>query len=105
MPLGKIERFWKTLLGEFLTRAQFDSFEQARERTRLWLQYYNHRRPHQGIGGLCPADRFFEVQSELRQVMERGISDNVLELAVTAPESHSELLHPMVRSERWGGAM
>lgn len=82
MTLGKIERFWKTLLGEFLTRAQFDSFEQARERTRLWVQYYNHRRPHQGIGGLCPADRFFEVHNELRQVIERGISENVLELAL-----------------------
>ncbi len=26
MTLGKIERFWKTIFGEFLSRAQFDSF-------------------------------------------------------------------------------
>ena len=82
MTLGKIERFWKTILTEFLTRAQFDSFEQACERTRLWVQYYNHRRPHQGIGGLCPADRFFEVHNDLRKVIEQGMAENVLELAL-----------------------
>jgi len=65
MTLGKIERFWKSILGEFLQRAQFDSFEQAVERTALWVKYYNHKRPHQGIGGLCPADRFFEIALEL----------------------------------------
>ena len=82
MTLGKIERFWQTVLGEYLQRAQFDSFEQARERVRLWVKYYNHQRPHQGIGGLCPADRFFEVASDLRKVVERGIQDNTLELAL-----------------------
>jgi len=82
MTLGKIERFWKSIWAEFLSRAQFDSFEQARERLALWIRYYNHRRPHQGIGGLCPADRYFEVQHELRQVIERGIKENVLELAL-----------------------
>jgi transposase InsO family protein len=66
MTLGKVERFWNSIWGEFLGRAQFDDFEQARERIRLWVQHYNHKRPHQGIGGLCPADRFFEIQHELR---------------------------------------
>ena len=82
MTLGKVERFWKNIHGEFLCRAQFDSFEQAQERVRLWLKYYNHRRPHQGIGGLCPADRFFEIRNDLRQVMERGLEENLLETAL-----------------------
>jgi transposase InsO family protein len=82
MTLGKIERFWKTIYEEFLVRAQFGSFEEARERIRQWVQYYNHKRPHQGIGGLCPADRFFEIQAELRKAMEQGIADNVLEMAL-----------------------
>jgi len=80
--LGKIERFWKTVWDEFLCRAQFESFEEARERIRNWIKYYNHRRPHQGIGGLCPADRFFEVAHEMKGVIERGIEDNILELAL-----------------------
>jgi len=82
MTLGKIERFWKTIYEEFLVRAQFGSFEEARERIRHWLQYYNHKRPHQGIGGLCPADRYFEIQAELRKTMEQGIAENVLEMAL-----------------------
>lgn len=82
MTLGKVERFWKTIYEEFLVRAQFGSFEEARERIRQWVRYYNHKRPHQGIGGLCPADRYFEIQAELRKTMEQGIADNVLEMAL-----------------------
>jgi len=82
MTLGKIERFWKSILTEFLQRAQFDSFEQAVQRTGLWVKYYNHRRPHQGIGGLCPADRFFEIAHDLRKTLEQGIEENALELAL-----------------------
>jgi transposase InsO family protein len=82
MTLGKIERFWKTIYGEFLVRSQFGSFEEAQERVRHWVKYYNHKRPHQGIGGLFPADRYFEIQGELRKVMERGIAENVLEMAL-----------------------
>jgi transposase InsO family protein len=82
MTLGKIERFWKSILSEFLQRAQFDSFEQAVERTALWVKYYNHKRPHQGIGGLCPADRFFEIAHDLRKTLEKGIEENALELAL-----------------------
>ena len=80
--LGKIERFWQNINAEFLSRARFDSFEQAQERIALWVKHYNHRRPHQGIGGLCPADRFFEIRNELRKVMEKGIEDNLLEIAL-----------------------
>lgn len=82
MTLGKIERFWKTIYLEFLSRAQFESFEDAGERIRQWVKYYNHKRPHQGIGGLCPADRYFEIQSELKKTIEQGIQENILEMAL-----------------------
>lgn len=82
MTLGKIERFWASIYEEFLVRAQFASFEEARERIQKWVKYYNHRRPHQGIGGLCPADRFFEVAAQLRKTIEQGIEENILEMAL-----------------------
>ena len=82
MTLGKIERFWKTIWTEFLDRCQFDCMETAQQRIALWIKYYNHQRPHQGIGGLCPADRYFEVTGEVRQVIERGIEKNTLEQAL-----------------------
>lgn len=82
MTLGKVERFWATIWQDFLVRAQFNSFEEARERIKLWIKYYNYRKPHQGIAGLCPADRYFEIQSELRKTMEAGIQENLLEMAL-----------------------
>jgi transposase InsO family protein len=82
MTLGKIERFWATIWQEFLSRAQFESFESARERIRLWVKYYNHKRPHQGIEGLCPADRYFEIATQLRKTIEAGIQENLLEMAL-----------------------
>jgi len=39
MTLGKIERFWSSIWQEFLVRAQFESFETARERIKLWVKY------------------------------------------------------------------
>lgn len=82
MTLGKIERFWKTIWEEFLCRAQFGSYEEAQQRVRWWIQYYNHKRPHQGIEGLCPADRFFEIQHAMREALEQGIQQNILEMAL-----------------------
>ena len=82
MTLGKIERFWRTIWQEFLVRAQFESFESARERVALWVKYYNYKRPHQSLEGLVPADRYFAMQKEVRQAMEQGLQENLLELAV-----------------------
>jgi transposase InsO family protein len=79
---GKIERFWKTIKEEFFSRTLFDSFEDMQNRTKLWIQYYNFKRPHQGIGGLCPADRFYEVSHDVRKVVESGIAANVLQMAL-----------------------
>jgi transposase InsO family protein len=79
---GKIERFWKTIKEEFFNRTLFEGFEDMQNRTKLWIQYYNFKRPHQGIGGLCPSDRFYEVSHEVRQMVEKGIADNILQMAL-----------------------
>ena len=80
--LGKIERFWKTIWEEFIRRARFTTFEEARERVRWWVQYYNHRRPHQALDGLCPADRFYRIEQTVLSEIEKGIAANVQELAL-----------------------
>ena len=46
------------------------------------MKYYNYKRPHQGIGGLCPADRFFEIAHDLICTLEKGVEENALELAL-----------------------
>ena len=80
--LGKIERFWQTMKDEFLSRARFETFEEARERIAFWVKYYNHKRTHQGLDGMTPADRFFQIQKEMKAAIERHVAANVEELAL-----------------------
>jgi transposase InsO family protein len=58
---GKIERFWKTMWEEFLSRTVFADFEDCQRRVGLFAQHYNFQRPHQALEGLTPADRFFRA--------------------------------------------
>jgi transposase InsO family protein len=83
--LGKIERFWKTLWEELLSRTVFADFEDCQRRVGLFVQAYNFRRPHQGIGGLVPADRFFRAAPQVRAAVERGVAANALELSRARP--------------------
>jgi transposase InsO family protein len=83
--LGKIERFWKTLWEELLSRTVFADFEDCQRRINLYMQAYNFRRPHQGIGGLVPADRFFRAAPQVRAAVERGVAANALALSRTRP--------------------
>ncbi len=53
---GKIERFWKTIEEDLFSEMCFDSFEHLQKELTEYLYYYNHERPHQGIGGLSPAE-------------------------------------------------
>jgi len=82
MTLGKIERFWKTIWTEFLDDSVFASFADARQRLDHWIGYYNHQRPHQGIGGASPADRFYGVADDVEEATRQGCSENALQLAL-----------------------
>lgn len=63
---GKAERFIQTLIREWAyARAYRSSAERARS-LGPFLRYYNHRRPHAGIGGATPMSR---VASGVNNVM------------------------------------
>lgn len=79
--LGKIERFWGTLWRECLESAVFIDMGDAQRRIGLFIDHYNFQRPHQGIDGLAPADRFFGVASEVRKTLQARVAANALELA------------------------
>ena len=82
MTLGKIERFWKTIWEEFLNEAHFASFADASQRLSHWIAYYNHQRPHQGIDGACPADRFYGIAGDVEEAVKHGCQENSLRLAL-----------------------
>ncbi len=83
--LGKIESFWGHLWREFLQKAIFESFEDAVQRIGHWIKYHNFQRTHQGIEGLVPADRFFQLGGKVKEAMKAGIEENAKALAEKNP--------------------
>jgi transposase InsO family protein len=79
--LGKVERFWASLWQECLETAVFVDVEDARRRIGLWIDHYNFHRPHQGIEGLVPADRFFGAAPEVLKTLRARVAANALDLA------------------------
>lgn len=79
--LGKVERFWGTLWRECLVSAIFVDMEEARRRIGLFVDHYNFQRPHQGIGGMVPADRFFGAAPEIYRTLKERVAANAWELA------------------------
>lgn len=79
--LGKIERFWGTLWRECLGTAIFLDLEDARRRIGHFIDYYNFQRPHQGINGLVPADRYFQAAPEMLKVLKARVAANALTIA------------------------
>lgn len=80
--VGKCERLWATVGDEFWDRVQPQDFDDAKARLAHFFHHYNFQRPHQGLGGMLPADRFFGVESLVRQALERTLHANELALAL-----------------------
>jgi transposase InsO family protein len=79
--LGKVERFWGTLWRECVESAVFIDMGDAQRRIGLFIDHYNFQRPHQGIDGMVPADRFFGAAPEVRKTLQARVAANALELA------------------------
>lgn len=80
---GKIEAFWKHVKDEFLTKVVSGSIDDLRDRLKLWIDsYYNFQRPHQGIDGAAPADRYFKVADTVKEEIEKGVRENAARLAL-----------------------
>jgi putative transposase len=50
-----VERYNRTVRGEWLDRNIFETIEEAQEQATEWLWTYNNDRPNMGIGGITPA--------------------------------------------------
>jgi transposase InsO family protein len=61
---GKVERWHKTLRQEFLDGKVFASIEDAQAQLDVWVEHYNHERPHQSLGMMTPWDRFKLARNE-----------------------------------------
>lgn len=80
--LGKTERFWGTLWRECVEAAVFLGLDDARRRVGHFIDHYNFQRPHQGIEGLVPADRYFAAAPQVRETLQARVAANAQDLAV-----------------------
>jgi len=69
---GKVEALNRRIQNELFRRQHFSSHGHAVSGLEKWVEHYNYKRPHQGIGGfLVPAERF------------HGQADKVLDKIIT----------------------
>ena len=50
-----IERYNRTVRGEWLSQYIFETIEEAQDQATEWIWTYNNERPIMGIGGMTPA--------------------------------------------------
>ncbi len=65
---GKVERFNQTIQRELLNKSHLESYEGVRGLIESYMHHYNYERPHQGIGGTCPASRFQGIIGETTRI-------------------------------------
>jgi transposase InsO family protein/transposase-like protein len=97
--LGKTERFWETVGTEFWGRIIPRDLAEARERLGHFVSHYNHFRPHQGIGGMVPADRFFGAEGAVRKAIEGAMAGSELGKAIGEEPRKPVFLAGMIGDE------
>lgn len=55
---GMVERVIRTLKEQCVHRHRFESHQHATRVVGDWIQFYNHRRPHQALGMKTPAEAY-----------------------------------------------
>lgn len=62
-----IESFNGKFREEFLKQNKFTSIEQARQKLKVWIEYYNEQRPHSSLDYLTPKEFVEQARAVLTQ--------------------------------------
>jgi hypothetical protein len=65
-PNGKIERYHRTL-KEQVKLVVHETPSVLQKAVAAFVDYYNHRRYHEGIGNVTPADAYYGRREEIRE--------------------------------------
>ena len=73
---GKIERYHRTLKGE-INQVPYDMPSELKEAIKAFIEYYNYRRYHEGLGNVTPYDvytgRNLEIIQKRKEVKSRTL--------------------------------
>ena len=90
--LGKVEACNRRLQHELLRQQHFAGLQEAQDAIGKWVEHYNYRRSHQGIGGfLVPAERFHGQADQVLAAMAKGV-----DLSTNAGYSFSEIERSLI---------
>ena len=80
---GKVEALNASFQKECIEQQEFMDLTDAARGIGRWVEHYNHRRTHHGLGGLLvPADRFYGIAEQTLKRIEQGLG------------ADTELTHP-----------
>lgn len=83
---GKVEALNASFQKECVEQYEFMDLNDAARGIGRWVEHYNHRRTHHGLGGLLvPGDRFYGVTEQTVKKIEQGLGADTSEL--TSPEN------------------
>ena len=83
---GKVEALNASFQKECVEQNEFMDLTDAARSIGRWVEHYNHRRTHHGLGGLLvPADRYYGVAEQALKRIEQGLGAETPEL--TNPDS------------------
>lgn len=83
---GKVEALNASFQKECVEQTEFMDLTDAARGIGRWVDHYNHRRTHHGLGGLLvPADRYYGVAEQTLKRIEQGLGANTPDL--TSPDS------------------
>jgi putative transposase len=83
---GKVEALNASFQKECVEQIEFTDLTDASRSIGRWVDHYNHRRTHHGLGGLLvPADRYYGVAEQTLRRIEQGLGADTPEL--TNPDS------------------
>jgi putative transposase len=75
---GKIERYHRSLKGE-INQVPYDMPSELKEAIRAFIDYYNYRRYHEGLGNVTPYDvytgRYLETLQKRKEVKSRTLEE------------------------------
>ena len=79
---GKVEALNASFQKECVNQQEFMDLSDAARGIGRWVEHYNHRRTHHGLGGLLvPADRFYGIAEQTLRKIEQGLGGESLELS------------------------
>jgi len=78
---GKVEALNASVQKELIRQVEFVDLADARQQVGRWVQLYNYKRTHHGLGGLLvPADRFHGWQEQTLKRIEQGHGADMADL-------------------------